>query len=143
MERTILQRSQQAYPTRNLTLLQQQQHQLVLIVDSTNVCSWIKAGSDGDSQTAYISRRVAMIKVTFGNECYWTSTKINPADCGTRIDPGAEQISPTSQFFNGPDWIPNGMTEAIEKGKIVHMNKYAKLPKNKEDYEDTRVVHKV
>ena len=42
----------------------------VLIVDSINVCSWIKAGSNGTSQTAYITRRVIMIKETFGDECY-------------------------------------------------------------------------
>ena len=74
----------------------------VLVVDSTNVCSWIKTGSDGMSQPLYISRRVKMIKETFGYECYWTSTNLNPADCGTKNDPGAKQISPTSQFFNGP-----------------------------------------
>ena len=29
------------------------------------------------------------------------------------------------------------MTEAIEQGEIVHMNKFAKLPKNTEENEDT------
>ena len=65
------------------------------------------------AQPLYISRRVSIIKETFGDECYWTSKSINPADCRTRTDPRAEQIPPTSQFFNGPDWIPIGMTEAI------------------------------
>ena len=78
-----------------------------------------------------------MIKETFGDECYRSSTNLNPADCGTRTDPGAEQVSTTSQFFNGPDWIPNGSTEAIEQQKIVHLSKFAKLPKNTEGNMDT------
>ena len=75
----------------------------VFVVDSTNVCSWIKAGSETMSQPLYISRRVKMIKERFGYECYWTSTNLNPADCGTKNYPGAKQISPTSQFFIGPN----------------------------------------
>ena len=74
----------------------------VLIVDSSCVLSWIGAGLDCPSRIIYATRRVKLLIEAYGDQCYWTSTDTNPSDCGTRVDPGAEQIAHNSTFLNGP-----------------------------------------
>ena len=58
-----------------------------LIVDSSCVLSWIGAGTECSAHTLFVSKRVKLLIDAYKDQCYWTSTRQNPSDCGTRVDP--------------------------------------------------------
>ena len=88
----------------------------ILCVDSTTVLFW---SSDLTSRFNVFRRaRTQAIREAF-NSLYYVRTALNPADTGTRTTVRAEDISPSSRFFRGPEYITLGEEKCVKEGILT------------------------
>ena len=92
--------------------------------DSKIVLGWVK--NKRLPLLPYHRMRVAKILRGFTDEngvlqLYYVPTKQQPADVGTKEMVKAEQVSPASMFFNGPDFLKLSPEEMSKEG-ILHID---------------------
>ena len=93
--------------------------------DSKIVLGWVK--NKRLPLLPYHRMRVATILRGFTDEngvvqLYYVPTKQQPADVGTKETIKAEQVSPDSMFFNGPEFLKMSPEDLNKEGKILHID---------------------
>ena len=74
----------------------------------------------------YQRNRVAAVLSVFGSNVYHVKTDYNLADITSRDFTTANDISPSSKFYNGPEWLKKGFIPAIESNIITSACSLAK-----------------
>ena len=87
-----------------------------LLIDSECGLHW--AANSNSLLQVFHRNRVAAIISVFGQNICHVQSQFNLADDISRLSTTAEHISPTSRFYNGPDWLKDGF-EAAQQAKIV------------------------
>ena len=67
----------------------------------------------------YHRNRVSTILSVFGSNLFHVRSAFNPADIISRENTSAKDISPTSQFYNGPKWLEQGFDLAVRQDIIT------------------------
>ena len=70
--------------------------------------------------------RVAAVLSVFGSNIYHVKSDHNLADITSRDFTTANDISPSSKFYNGPEWLDKGLIPAIESNIITPASSLAK-----------------
>ena len=87
-----------------------------LFVDSLCAIYWA-VNVDSFLHT-YQRNRVAAVLSIFGSNIYHVKSEYNSADITSRRSTTAADISPSSRFYKGPEWLKKGFLEATQS-KII------------------------
>lgn len=108
--------------------------------DSKICLAWVK-NRDLPLQKFHRSRIAAILRAFTDEDgilqLYYVPTNIQPADLGTKGVVKAEQVSPDSVFFNGPDFLKQPLEESLKSKVIIHIDDPACLNDKKLQEDDT------
>ena len=95
-----------------------------LFTDSLVAIHWMV--NVGSLLHIFQRNRVAAVLSVFGSNIYHVKSEYNLADVTSRQGTTASDISPSSTFYRGPEWLKGGFSEAIQARIIVPASELAK-----------------